>query len=206
MKKTGFIILFLIVLLIIAFSSVTFAFYSSARAEFSFVVESEVGSSIGLSLSASNSALRPADTSVVVKDYSKSSADTHESYAVYILQYNASSTLDIDFFVTNVDFVDKAGNDFTASQETWLDSIMQYYLATADDLNTYNLNNLHSIAENAWLDEDEHINISSLAQGNGYLFCYVRFNPGIVTQETLPPQCDGMTISFTISSELNEAS
>lgn len=203
MKKTGLIIIFLIALLIIAFSSVTFAFYNSARAEFSFVVESEVGSSIGLSLAASNSALRPADTSSAVKNYSKSSADTHESYAVYILQYNASSTLDIDFYVTNVDYLDKSGNDFTAAEETFLDSIMQYYLITASDLNTYNLSNLHTIADNAWLDEDEHMNVASLAQGSGYLFCYIRFNPAIVTQETLPPQCDGMTISFTISSELN---
>ncbi|MCR4875039.1 MAG: hypothetical protein K5923_04815 [Clostridia bacterium] len=199
MKKTGLIIIFLIALLIIAFSSVTFAFYSSARAKFSFVVESEVGQSIGLSLASSNNTLRPADTSSAIKDYSKSSADTHESYAVYILQYNAASTLDIDFFVTNVEYLDKNGNSFNAGYEAYLDSILQYYLVLASDLNTYNLNNLHTIADNAWLEEDEHLNEASLAQGNGYLFCYVRLN---TTQELLPPIYDDMTISFMVSSEL----
>ena len=200
MKRTGLIIIFLIALLIIAFSSVTFAFYSSARAEFSFVVESEVGQSIGLSLSSSDNNLRPADTSAAVKDYSKSSADTHESYAVYIIQYNAASTLDIDFFVTNVEYLDKNGSAFSAGYEAYLDTILQYYLVIAPNLNTYNLNNLHTIANNAWIGEDDHYNVPSLAQGSGYLFCYIRLN---TTQELLPPIYDDMTISFTISSELN---
>lgn len=204
MKKTGLIIIFLIALLLIAFSSVTFAFYSSARAEFSFVVGSEVGSSIGLSLASANQTLSPADTSASVKDYSKSSADTHEAYAVYILQYNASSTLDIDFFVTGVNYLDKDGNDFTAGQEAYLDSALQFYLVLASDLSTYNLNNLHTISNNAWITEDTHINVASLAQGSGYMFCYVRLNPDVITQELLPSSIfDGMTIAFTISSELN---
>ena len=201
MKKTGLVIIFLIVLLIIAFSSTTFAFYNSARAEFSFVVGSEVGQSIGLMLASSNNTLRPADTSSAVKDYSKSSTDTHESYAVYVIQYNAASTLDIDFYVTNVSYLDKNGQSFAAGREAYLDTILQYYLVVEPNLNTYNLNNLHTIANNSWISEDNHYNVASLSQGSGYLFCYIRFN---TTQEELPPFYDDMTISFEIASQLNE--
>ena len=50
MKKVGLLFILILVVMIIAFSSATYAFFSAARAEFYFVIGSEVGSSIGLSL------------------------------------------------------------------------------------------------------------------------------------------------------------
>ena len=217
MKKTGVFVIVILAISIMAFSSMTFAFYSSARAEFTFVVGSNVGSSIGLNLVNSSQSLKPANTSTVVGDYSKASDPNGESYAVFLVQYNASSALDVDFYITNVDYKDKAGNSFSAGHIAYLDSILKYSIKLETTLNTYHLvddtyntPNLHTLVDNDWKFKYDStsastiaatsFNFPSVAIGQGYLFCYIKFD---VSQELVPPQYDDMTISFTIASELN---
>ena len=217
MRKTGLLIIVILALAIVAFSSMTYAFYSSSRAEFTFVVESDVGSSIGLNLVNSSKALKPANTSAAVGNYSKASNSNGESYAVFLVQYNASSALNVDFYITNVDYKDKSGNSFSAGHIAYLDSILKYSIKLETTLNTYHLvddtydtPNLHTLVDDDWKFKYDStsastiaatsFNFPSVAIGQGYLFCYIKFD---VSQELVPPQYDDMTISFTIASKLN---
>ncbi len=216
MKKTGFFLIVILVIAIVGFSSITYAFYSSARAEFTFVVGSEVGSSIGLNLLNSSNTLRPANTSSAVGNYSGLN-DGSESYAVFIVQYNAASALNIDFYITSVAYKDKLGNNFAAGDNAYLDSILKYSIKLETSLTTYHLvdetyntANLHTLNAADWkykydstdstTQASTSFNFPSVAIGQGYLFCYVKFD---VSQELVRPIYDDMTISFTIASNLN---
>lgn len=211
MKKTGIIIIFLIVLLVIAFSSATYAFFSAQRASIVFIVGSEIGSSIGLNIYTSNNAIIPPKTKSAVNDYSAVTTSSGESYAVYIIEYNAASTLDVDFYITDVEYEDSQGQSFSAAKEAYLDGILEYCLKTEANLNTYNLNNLHTLTAQDWkfkynetnatTKANTSFNFPSIAQGAGYLFCYIRFN---VSQELVLPEFDDMTIAFVIQTVINE--
>jgi len=219
MKKTGIVILALIVILIIAVGTAAYAFYSSSRAEFTFIVESEEGASIGLNLINSSQTLTPANTSASVGDYTAVTGNNGEQYAAYEIQFVASSTLDIDFYITSVSYKDSAGNNFSAGDIAYMDSLLEYAIKIESDLttyhiadgSTYNTSNLHTLQATDWMAKYDStnsttiaatsVNFSTLAQGTGYMFVYVRFNQ---SQELIPPTYDDMTISFTIMSVLNE--
>ncbi len=225
MKKSGLVIILILAIAIIGFSSVTYAFYSSARAEFSFVVESEVGSSIGLNLYNSEKALKPANTSSEVGNYAAKDGATGESYAVFVIQYNATSALNLTFQITNVTYKDKAGNDFSAGYNAYLDKILAYSIKLETSLDTYHLADnetynttvLHNLSASDWKLKYDNTNATtqaatsynfpSVAQGSGYMFCYIRFydvdEDEPVSQEMILPAFDDMTISFTIASQLN---
>ena len=211
MKRSGLVVILVMVVAIVAFSTMAFAFYSSARATFTFTVSSAQGSSIGIDLYTSQSTLRPANTSTQVGNYSAASSNNGEQYAVYILSYVATSQLNISFHIDNVTYTQKTGDpDFSASDIAYLDDAIDFYLVQANNLNTYNLNNLHTIANNAWIKQYDNTDattkaatsytVASLSEGSGYLFCYIRFNK---SQELIPPKFDGMHISFLINTTLN---
>ena len=209
MKKTGIVLILILITLIVVFSSMTYAFYSSARAELTFSVGSEVGSTIGLNLVNSNNALRPARATVDVDDYSKAQTNSNEQFAVYIVQYNASKPLNADFYIKSVVFKDKLGNDFSAGDQLYLNSILKFSIKKEADLETYNLNNLHLASSLTWKSKYDETNAttkantsfsySGITMGVGYLFLYIKFD---VSDELLKPSYDDMTISFILSSSV----
>ena len=208
MKKVGIVLILMIITLIVVFSASAFAFYSSARAELTFTVGSEVGASIGLNLVNSDKVLRPARTTVDIDDYSKANTNNNEQYAVYLIQYNAASALNVNMYIVNVQYKDKNGNSIPAADVAYLDSILKYSLKVETSLTTYNLNNLHTLQSSDWkLKYDStnaantSFNFPSIAQGTGYVFCYVKFD---VSQDLLKPQYDDMSISFVLTSSLVE--
>ena len=211
MKKIGIVLILILITLIVVFSSMTYAFYSSARAELTFSVGSAVGSTIGLNLVNSENTLRPARTSVDVDNYSKAEQNSNEQYAVYIVQYTASKDLNVDFYVTNVEFKDKSGNDFSSGDVAYLNSILKFSIVKEDDLTTYNLNSLHLPSSLTWKSKYDQTNATTKANtsfsyanvltGSGYIFLYIKFD---VADELLKPTYDDMTISILISSTVSE--
>ena len=223
MKKAGFLVIVILVVAIVGFSSATYAFYSAARAEFTFVVGSEVGSSIGLNLVNKSNNLSPANTAAGVNTYTPVSGNVGEEYAVFVVQYNVSSTISVNFFIDGVSYKDSLGQSFSAADDLYLDSILAYDIKLETSLTTYHIadgetyltTNLHTINDSEWKAKYDNtdsttrtatsFNFPTVQQGSGYLFCYVRFYDvgasAPVTQELVPPAFDGMTISFTIATD-----
>ena len=218
MKKAGLIIIFILVLMIVVFSTATYAFYSSARAKFTFVIGSEVGSSIGLNLINSENTIKPANTSAQVDNYSALDSNSGERWAVYLVQYNVTSNyaLNVDFYIDDVEYADSQGNSFAAGFESYLDTTLQYCIKLESSLTTYHLadgetyltTNLHTILNSEWKYKYDDTDATSQAAtsfnitapaGVGYVFCYIRFNK---SQELIPPQFNGASISFMIESEV----
>jgi len=219
MKKAGIIVIMFIVIIMVAVSTTAYAFYSAERATFTFTVTSAQGSSIGLGLHVTSNTLRPANTSSQVGDYTASSYNNGESYTVYIMSYVATSDLNISFHIDDVSYLDSSNNDtFTNGEKAYLDDTLEYYMVREANLTTYHIadgdtyqtTNLHTIANNAWIKKYDDTDatsiantsytIASLAEGEGYLFCYVRFNK---SQELIPPKFDNMHIEFTLNTTLN---
>ncbi len=212
-------VIMLIVILIVVASTATYAFYSAERATFTFTVTSAQGSSIGLGLNVTSNTLRPANTSAQVGNYAAAASNNGESYAVYIISYIATTTLSVGFHIDDVSYLDSSNNDtFTNGEKAYLDDTIEYYLIRENNLTTYHIADgenyqttvLHTIANNAWIKKYDDTDatsiantsytIASLAEGEGYLFCYIRFNK---SQELIPPKFDNMHIEFTLNTTLN---
>lgn len=211
MKKTGIVLILILITLIVVFSSTTYAFYSSARAELTFSVGSAVGSTIGLNLVNSQKTLRPARTTVEMDNYAKAATNSNEQFAVYIVQYTASKDLNADLYIANLAFKDKSGNDFAAGDVAYLNTILKFAIKKEADLETYNLSNLHNLVAADWKFKYDSTNATTQAntsfsfpgitQGSGYFFLYVKFD---VADEMLKPIYDDMSISFIITASVAE--
>ena len=201
MSKSGILLVAIIVILLIAFSSATYAFYSSSRDEFTFEVGSAYGQSVALTISSSSTGLRPATTTAGIKTYGESSTDVKYQMAKYFIQYtnSASDAVNVKFYVTGVEYTPRNGVTFTSTDEAYLDVILDYGLTTETTNNVSYANHTSAVQ---WLKEDDLSNQLAVNSGTtGYLYCYVRFN---VTQELVPPDFDDMTIQFNISSTIIE--
>ncbi|MBE5763913.1 MAG: hypothetical protein E7338_06835 [Clostridiales bacterium] len=208
MRKLGVFVIVILAISIMAFSSMTFAFYSSARAEFSFVVTSDVGSSIGLSLVNSDNTLRPADTSAAVGHYEAATGENNEHIAVYTIGYVASGDVDIKIFVSNVvyEYADETDQNRTTlhnQRDAYLTSILKFCITMGSDQDSWTTNYMEANKGNL-------TPISLLSGASGSLSCKVRFAQVIndtitpVSQELIPPFYDGVKISFVLNAEVQD--
>ena len=203
MKKIGIVIIVLLVVIMVTVGSVAYAFFNSSRAEFSLIIYSAEGASIGLDLEASSTTLRPANTSANVADYSSATGANGEQYAVYTIGYEASSDVEVKLFISNATYVYADETGKTAQQieaihlerDAYLTSVLQFCITVDENTDNWTISYMESNKANLAAYEFSDGDIGSI-------YCKVRFT---VSQELVPPFYDGVKISFVVNSEVLEA-
>ena len=209
MSKAGIVLVAILVIVLIAISSATFAFYSASRDEFTFYVGSASGQSVALTIDSSSTGLRPATTTAGIKSYTKSTTDSRYQRAIYVIRYEngASDPVNVKFYITGVEYTTANGGSFTASDLVYIKSIIDFGFVTNV---ANNVDHADDAAGLKWVKEYDENNANATMSNQitvsggavGYLYCYIRFD---VTQELVPPAFDGMKISFKIASSITDS-
>ena len=207
MSKAGIVLVAILVIVLIAISSATFAFYYASRDEFTFYVGSASGQSVALTINSSSVGLRPATTTAGIKSYTKSTTDSRYQRALYIIRYEngASDPVNVKFYIDDVVYTNSSGGSFSNTDLAYITTIIDFGFVTNVANNVEHADDAEGLK---WVKEynDTPANMSNqitVAGGAvGYLYCYIRFN---VTQELVPPAFDDMKISFKIASSIVDA-
>lgn len=220
MKKTGIIIIALIVIVIVALSSATYAFFTAGQIEFQVFVEGETGSVLTISLADENNLIRPAQTTSSINSYAAKSGDSGD-FAVFILNYRSISTTNLNVTFRINEKAEYSGGRITnnsADYKEYLNDIIEFNFVRVPDDFTFSSNpdakwDFLDDTSNTWVNPtslwvkvgqttgNPVFNFLTTESRNGHVLCYVRVNPSI-TDELIPGDLKGVVVKFKIDTQI----
>ena len=205
MKKSGIVIILMLIVVLAVLSGTTFAFYSAGQVDFTFKITSETGSVLSLVIGDKSTGFSPAATNPTVYNYEAVTGD-NGTYGVYCLKYisTSSTPINVKLYITGVNYKRNAYN-LDSNFVSYLNENLSYGFLIKDS--NFNFSTDVKGEPSTWIKPSSgtnYISINNITNGTGYILCFVKFD---LSEELFPETLSSTQISFTIGTEIiNSAS
>lgn len=206
MKKSGIVIILMLIVVLAVLSGTTFAFYSAGQVDFTFKITSETGSVLSLVIEDKSTGFSPAATNPNVDNYEAVAGD-NGTYGVYCLKYisTSSTPINVKFYITGVNYKRNAYN-LESNYVSYLNENLSYGFLIKDS--NFDFSTDAKGEPSTWIKPSSngtnYISIDNITNGTGYILCFIKFD---LSEELFPETLSSTQISFTIGTEIiNSAS
>ena len=201
MKKSGIVIILMLIVVLAVLSGTTFAFYSAGQVDFTFKITSETGSVLSLVIGDKSTGFSPAATNPNVDNYEVVTGD-NGTYGVYCLKYisTSSTPINVKLYITGVNYKRNAYN-LDSNYVSYLNENLSYGFLIKDS--NFNFSIDAKGEPSTWIkpsDGSDSISFTiDTEHRTGYILCFVKFD---LSEELFPETLSSTQISFTIGTEI----